>query len=42
MINVSGVFADGRIEYVVLNETQNKYQDKTLFLGPKAKPSKGE
>ena len=42
VINVSGVFADGRIEYVVLNETQNKYQDKTLFLGPKAKPSKGE
>ncbi len=33
---------DGRIEYVVLNETQNKYQDKTLFLGPKAKPSKNE
>jgi len=42
VINVSGVFADGRIEYVVLNEKQNKYQDKTLFLGPKAKPSKNE
>jgi len=42
VINVSGVFEDGNLEYVVLNEKENRYDDKTLFLGPKAKPSKNE
>ena len=38
VINVSGVSQDGIMEYQVLNEKQNKYDDKSLFLGDKAKP----
>lgn len=42
VINVSGVSSSGNMDYVVLNEKENKYEDKTLFLGPKAKPNKNE
>jgi uncharacterized protein (DUF2252 family) len=38
VINVSGVSSSGNLDYVVLNEKENKYDEIRLFLGNKAKP----